>query len=77
MVQRIVAAILIAAGLAACGPYDYPYEGGGYYSERPRPRRVCDADGCWYPVPKKRVYRERYYDDDYGYRGRYSRYYRD
>jgi hypothetical protein len=80
MIRRIVAAILIASGVAACAPYDYPYEGYGerrYYGERhrhygerryygegeryytpPRPRRVCDADGCWYPVPKRRYYTE-------------------
>jgi hypothetical protein len=81
MIKRIVAAALIASGVAACAPYDYPYEGYGerpYYGERryygyaerryydgygpryykPKPRRVCDADGCWYPVPKRRYYTE-------------------
>lgn len=76
MIKKIVAAALIASGVAACAPYDYPYEGYGerryygenrycsynYYGERycrpPRPRRVCDADGCWYPVPKRRYYAE-------------------
>ena len=76
MIRKIVAATLIASGVAACAPYDYPYEGYGerpyhgerrYYGERryhghryykPRPRRVCDADGCWYPVPKRRYYTE-------------------